>query len=151
YLQKPIDLGADIVVHSATKYLNGHGDVIAGIVCGTQSMINKMRSNIMVDLGHNLNAWEAYLLLRGLKTLGLRMYRHCKNALAIAKFLESHPAVTRVYYPGLCSHPQFDIAQKQMKDNGGIVSFEVKGGVEAGKKFINELQLALISFSLGDP
>jgi len=151
YLQKPIDLGADIVVHSATKYLNGHGDVIAGFVCGTQSMINKMRSNIMGDLGQNLNAWEAYLILRGLKTLGLRMDRHCKNALEIAKFLESHPAVTRVYYPGLCSHPQFDIAQKQMKDNGGIVSFEVKGGVEAGKKFINELQLALIAFSLGDP
>ncbi|HLQ98309.1 MAG TPA: aminotransferase class I/II-fold pyridoxal phosphate-dependent enzyme [Candidatus Dormibacteraeota bacterium] len=151
YLQKPIDLGADIVVHSATKYLNGHGDVVAGFVCGTKSMIHKMRKNIMGDLGQNLNAWEAFLILRGLKTLGIRIDRHCKTAFEIAKFLESHPAVTRVYYPGLCSHPQFDIAQKQMKNNGGIVSFEVQGGVENGKKFINELQLAFISFSLGDP
>lgn len=151
YLQKPLDLGADIVVHSATKYLNGHGDVIAGFVTGKSKDIKFMRQNLMGDLGQALSAWDAFLILRGLKTLGLRVERHCSNAQKIAEFLEAHPQIEKVYYPGLPSHPQHELAKKQMKGMGGIVSFELKGGIEAGKSFINALNLAMISFSLGDP
>src|SRR5699024_11003263 len=151
YLQRPLELGAHVVVHSATKYLNGHGDVIAGFVCGDKEAIEHMRKNLMGDLGQNLNAWESYMILRGLKTLGIRVERHCENAMRIAEFLEKQPEVDKVYYPGLPSHPQHNLALKQMRGMGGIVSFEIKGGVEAGKKFINALDLAMISFSLGDP
>lgn len=151
YLQKPLALGADIIVHSATKYLNGHGDVIAGVICGKKKDMDYMRKNIMGDLGQNLSAWEAFLVLRGIKTLGVRMEKHCNNAQSAAEFLESHPLVDRVYYPGLETHPQHALAKKQMKGMGGIVSFEVKGGVQAGKDFINALKIAMISFSLGDP
>lgn len=151
YLQRPLELGAHVVVHSATKYLNGHGDVIAGFVCGDKETIEHMRKNLMGDLGQNLNAWESYMILRGLKTLGIRVERHCQNAMEIAEFLEKQPEVEKVYYPGLPSHAQHELALKQMRGMGGIVSFEIKGGVEAGKKFINALDLAMISFSLGDP
>lgn len=151
YLQKPLLLGADVVVHSATKYLNGHGDVVAGFVVGRKADIDFMRSNIMGDLGQNLSALESFLLLRGLKTLGPRMKTHISNAETIAKYLESHPLIKSVYYPGLSSHPQHLLAKRQMKGMGGIVSFEVEGGMEAGKKFIDSLKLAMISFSLGDP
>ncbi|MFD2044596.1 trans-sulfuration enzyme family protein [Ornithinibacillus salinisoli] len=151
YLQKPLELGADIVVHSATKYLNGHGDVIAGIICGKKAVIDYMRKNIMGDLGQNLNAWESFLILRGIKTLGVRLDRHCSNAQQVAEFLDTHPLVDHVYYPGLKSHPQHHLAKQQMKRMGGIVSFEVKGGVQAGKDFIRALKIAMISFSLGDP
>lgn len=151
YLQKPLDLGADVVVHSATKYLNGHGDVVAGIICAEQKVIDNMRKNLMGDLGQNLNAWESFLILRGIKTLGLRVKQHCENAQKIAEFLESHPMVKKVNYPGLASHPQHELARKQMDGMGGIVSFEIKGGVEAGKRFISSLDIVMISFSLGDP
>lgn len=151
YLQKPLELGADVVVHSATKYLNGHGDVIAGIICGKKEMIDFMRKDIMGDLGQNLNAWESFLILRGIKTLGIRLKQHCHNAQKVAEYLESHPSVENVYYPGLQSHPQHELAKQQMKGMGGIVSFEVKGGVQAGKEFISTLKIAMISFSLGDP
>lgn len=151
YLQRPLEIGADVVVHSATKYLNGHGDVIAGFICGDKETIDHMRQNLMGDLGQNLNAWESYMILRGLKTLGLRVERHCQNAMEIAEFLEKQPEIENVYYPGLPSHPQLELALKQMHGMGGIVSFEVKGGVEAGKQFINALEIAMISFSLGDP
>lgn len=151
YLQNPLELGADIVIHSATKYLNGHGDVIAGFVVGKSEMITFMRKKIMGDLGQVLSSWDAFLILRGLKTLGVRMERHCKNALEIARFLENHPLIERVYYPGLSSHPQYELAKKQMKNMGGIVSFEVKGGIKAAKQFIDSLKLIITSFSLGDP
>lgn len=151
YLQRPLTLGADVVVHSATKYLNGHGDVVAGIICGTRANIDFMRNKIMGDLGQPLSAWDAFLILRGIKTLGLRVNGHCEGASKVAAFLETHPYVQKVYYPGLTSHPQHAIATEQMRDMGGIVSFEISGGVEQGKKFINSLKLALISFSLGDP
>ncbi|MFS0557582.1 trans-sulfuration enzyme family protein [Brevibacillus sp. 179-C9.3 HS] len=151
YLQRPLELGADIVVHSATKYLNGHGDVIAGFIIGKQEHIQFMRKNVMGDLGQNLNAWDAFLILRGLKTLGLRVKQHGQNAQAVAEFLAQHPAISHVYYPGLPSHPQHELAKRQMAGMGGIVSFEVKGGYEAAKSFINALRLAMISFSLGDP
>ncbi|BAQ09793.1 methionine gamma-lyase [Bacillus sp. OxB-1] len=151
YLQKPLNLGADIVIHSATKYLNGHGDVIAGVIVADRERIRFMRQQIMGDLGQVLSAGDASLLLRGMKTLGLRMERHCTNAYAIAEFLESHPQVTKVYYPGLPSHPQYETARKQMKGMGGIVSFEVKGGLESATAFLDALRLSMISFSLGDP
>jgi methionine-gamma-lyase len=151
YLQNPLVLGADIVVHSATKYLNGHGDVVAGIICGRKMDIDHMRYNIMGQLGQNLNAWEAFLILRGIKTLGVRMEKHCSNALKVAHYLSSHPMVEKVHYPGLPSHPQNELVHRQMRLTGGIIAFEVKGGAEWGKKFINDLKMALISFSLGDP
>lgn len=151
YLQNPLQLGADVVVHSATKYLNGHGDVLAGVVVGSKQNIQFMRKKIMGDLGQNLNAWEAFLILRGIKTLSLRVQRHCSSAQKIAEYLETHPCIERVYYPGLASHPQHALAKRQMKGMGGIISFEVAGGISAGKQFINALELAMISFSLGDP
>lgn len=151
FLQKPIEFGADVVVHSATKYLNGHGDVIAGIICAKKEVIANMRKNIMGDFGQNLNAWDSFLILRGIKTLGIRMKQHCDNAQKIAEFLESHPMVEKVNYPGLAAHSQYDLAIKQMKGDGGIVSFEVKGGAQSGQRFISSLDIAMISFSLGDP
>lgn len=150
-LQKPLELGADVVVHSATKYINGHGDVLAGFIVGKRDTIQFMRKNLAGDLGQPLNAWESYLILRGIKTMALRVERHCSNAQKIAEYLESHPLIDRVYYPGLASHPQHQLAKRQMKGMGGIVSFEVKGGLAEGQKLINSLQLAMISFSLGDP
>lgn len=151
YLQKPIVLGADIVVHSATKYLNGHGDVIAGFIVGKKKDMDWMRKNVMGDLGQILNAWAAFLILRGIKTLALRMRQHCDSAQQIARFLDGHPAIDKVYYPGLQHHPQYELAHRQMKDMGGIVSFEVKGGYESAKRFVNALNMVMISFSLGDP
>lgn len=151
YLQRPLELGADLVVHSATKYLNGHGDVIAGFIVGRRDDIHIIRKNIVGDLGQVLNAWDAFLILRGLKTLGLRVRQHCHNAMEVARFLQGHPAIQRVFYPGLPSHPQHELAKRQMDGMGGIVSFEIKGGYEAARTFINALQLAMISFSLGDP
>lgn len=151
YLQKPIDFGADVVVHSATKYLNGHGDVIAGVICGSKKVIENMRKNVMGDLGQNLNAWESFLILRGLKTLGIRMKQHCRSAREIADFLISHPMISKVNYIGLPSHPQYELALEQMDMMGGIISFELKGGNENIKKFMNSLSIAKISFSLGDP
>jgi len=151
YLQQPLELGADVVVHSATKYLNGHGDVLAGFVVGKKEIIDFIRKRIAGDLGQNLNAWESFLILRGLKTMGMRLRTHCDNAMKVASYLNAHPQVETVYYPGLPSHPQHELAKKQMRGMGGIVSFEIKGGLDAGKAFINRLQMAMISFSLGDP
>lgn len=151
YLQRPLTLGADVVVHSATKYLNGHGDVVAGIICGRRSEIDFMRNKIAGDLGQPLSAWDSFLILRGIKTLGLRVDAHCRGAEKVAAFLEKHPVVEKVYYPSLKTHPQHQIAKEQMGGMGGMVSFEISGGVSNGKKFIDSLQLALISFSLGDP
>jgi len=150
-LQKPLELGADVVVHSATKYLNGHGDVIAGFVLGKAEDIGWMRKNMAGDLGQHLSAWDAFLILRGLKTLGLRMKQHCRSAERVADFLQNHPLIKNVFYPGLPTHPQHGLAKRQMRGMGGIVSFEVHGGAEAAETFLNSLRLAMISFSLGDP
>ncbi|HHW55923.1 MAG: methionine gamma-lyase [bacterium] len=151
YLQRPLELGVDVVVHSATKYIGGHGDLIAGAAVGSKEFIDEVRVTTLKDIGGVLGAFEAWLLLRGMKTLPLRMERHCANALEVATFLEGHPAVEQVYYPGLPSHPQHDLAKKQMQGGfGGMLSFELKGGLEAGKQLMNSLELCSLAVSLGD-
>ena len=150
-LQNPLALGADVVVHSATKYLNGHGDVVAGFVVGKADFIGQVRMFGLKDMtGAVMDPFAAFLLLRGLKTLELRMARHCENAKKIAAFLERHPAVEKVYYPGLESHVGHEVAARQMRDFGGMLSFEVKGGKAVGMKLVNSLQLITVAVSLGD-
>ena len=150
-LQNPLALGADVVVHSATKYLNGHGDVVAGFVVGKADFIGQVRMFGLKDMtGAVMDPFAAFLLLRGLKTLELRMARHCENARKIAAFLDQHPAVEKVYYPGLESHVGHEVAARQMRDFGGMLSFEVKGGKAAGMKLVNSLQLITVAVSLGD-
>lgn len=151
YLQNPLKLGADVVVHSATKYLNGHGDVIAGFVVGSAEFCTEVRMFGLKDMtGAVMDPFCAFLILRGLKTLEIRMQKHCLNAKKVAEFLDSHPAVEKVYYPGLATHVGHDIAVKQMKDFGGMISFEVKGGRAAGAKLVNSLKLVTVAVSLGD-
>ena len=151
YITKPLTMGADIVVHSATKYLNGHGDVIAGFVVGKEDYIKRVRLLGIKDLtGASLSPFNAFLIARGLKTLEIRMEKHCSNAQIVAEFLEEHPAVESVLFPGLPSFPQYELAQSQMSLPGAMIAFEVKGGIEAGKKLLNSLDLLKISVSLGD-
>ena len=150
-LQNPLSLGADVVVHSATKYLNGHGDVVAGFVVGKADFINQVRMFGLKDMtGAVMDPFAAFLILRGLKTLELRMERHCDNAARIAEFLAEHPAVEKVYYPGLPTHPGHEIAARQMRRFGGMLSFEVRGGRAAGMKLVNSLHLITVAVSLGD-
>ena len=150
-LQNPLALGADVVVHSATKYLNGHGDVIAGFVVGKADFISEVRMFGLKDMtGAVMDPFAAFLILRGLKTMELRMKRHCESARIIAEYLAKHPAVEKVYYPGLKDHPGYEIAAKQMKDFGGMISFEVKGGKDAGVKLVDSLKLITVAVSLGD-
>ncbi|WP_315167514.1 methionine gamma-lyase [Metaclostridioides mangenotii] len=151
YLQRPLELGADVVVHSATKYLNGHGDVVAGFVAGKLDFITQVRLFGIKDMtGSVLSPFDAYLIIRGMKTLQVRMDRHCASAMVVAEFLESNENVTQVNYPGLKSFPQYELAQKQMDKPGGMIAFEVKGGLEAGKKLLNSLELCTLAVSLGD-
>ena len=151
YMQKPLKLGVDVVVHSATKYLNGHGDVIAGLVVTNKELADQIRFVGLKDMtGAVLGPQEAYYIIRGMKTFEIRMERHCKNARTIADFLNKHPKVEKVYYPGLESHPGYEIAKKQMKDFGAMISFELKGGFEAGKTLLNNLKLCSLAVSLGD-
>lgn len=150
-LQNPLRLGADVVVHSATKYLNGHGDVIAGFVVGSAEFCSEVRMFGLKDMtGAVMDPFCSFLILRGLKTLEIRMQKHCANAKAIAEFLDGHPMVEKVYYPGLKSHEGRDIAARQMADFGGMMSFEVKGGRAAGAKLVNSLHLVTVAVSLGD-
>lgn len=151
YIQRPLELGADVVVHSATKYLNGHGDVIAGFVVGKKEFVDQVRLFGVKDMtGAVLSAFDAYLIMRGMKTLQIRMDRHTKNAIEVAKFLESHPNVEKVNYPGLESFPQYELAKKQMDMPGGMIAFEVKGGLDGGKQLLNSLELCTLAVSLGD-
>lgn len=151
YCQRPIELGADIVVHSATKYLNGHGDVIAGMVISKKDLIDQIRLVGIKDMtGSVLGPMEAYLIIRGMKTLEVRMKKHCENAMKVAEFLAAHEKVAEVYFPGLKSHPGHETAAKQMDAFGGIMSFELKGGFEAGKILLNNLKLCSLAVSLGD-
>ena len=145
---RPLDDGADLVLHSGTKYLGGHNDLIAGIVCGPKEVVDPVRALTGV-LGGILDPNAAWLLLRGLKTLGLRMERHNSNALAIAQFLEAHPKVRRVWYPGLESHPDYRVATRLMRGFGGVVTFEVEGDLEATIRFTDGCDLPYIAPSLG--
>lgn len=150
-LQNPLALGADVVVHSGTKYLNGHGDVLAGFVLGGKDFIDQVRMFGIKDMtGSVMDPFAAFLLLRGLKTLELRMRRHCENARAIAAFLDGHPKVEKVLYPGLPTFSGHEAAARQMRDFGGMVSFIVKGGREAGIRLLNALRLITVAVSLGD-
>ena len=151
YMQKPLKLGADIVVHSVTKYINGHGDVIAGLVVTNKELADQIRFVGLKDMtGAVLGPQDAYYIIRGMKTFEIRMERHCKNARKVVEFLNNHPKIERVYYPGLETHPGYEIAKKQMKDFGAMISFELKGGFEAGKTLLNNLKLCSLAVSLGD-
>ena len=151
YMQKPLKLGADIVVHSVTKYINGHGDVIAGLVVTNKELADQIRFVGLKDMtGAVLGPQDAYYIIRGMKTFEIRMERHCKNARVVADFLNKHPKIEKVYYPGLETHPGYEIAKKQMKDFGAMISFELKGGFEAGKTLLNNLKLCSLAVSLGD-
>ena len=151
YLQRPLDLGADVVVHSATKYLSGHGDITAGIAVSSQALAQRIRLQGLKDLtGAVMSPQDASLLMRGLKTLALRMDRHCSNAQALAEALQAHPAVESVTYPGLRCFPQYALAQQQMKMSGGMIAFELKGGIDTGRRFMNALKVFTRAVSLGD-
>lgn len=151
YLQRPLDLGADLVTHSATKYLGGHGDLLAGAVVGPKEIIDQLRFTGIKELnGACISAFDAFLILRGLKTLNLRMDRHSATASKLAHDLEAHPAVAAVYYPGLDSHPQRALAQRQMRQPGGMIALELKGGLAAGRSFMDNVKLATRAVSLGD-
>ena len=151
YLQNPLDLGAFLVLHSATKYLGGHGDLMAGAVMGDRETIDEIRMVGMKDMtGAVLSPMNAFLINRGLKTLELRMDRHCLNAMRIAEFLDSRNNVRETCYPGLSSFAGYEVAKKQMSQPGGMIAFELDGGLEAGIKFLDKLQLCRIAVSLGD-
>lgn len=148
-LQRPLDLGADIVIHSATKYLDGQGRVLGGAVLGKKDLMEGVYT-FLRTAGPTLSAFNAWVLHKGLETLGLRMRAHSENALALATWLQAHPRVTRVLYPGLPSHPQHELAMRQQKTGGGIVAFEVAGGQEAAWKVIDATQVMSITANLGD-
>ncbi len=151
YLQRPLALGADIVIHSATKYLGGHGDLLAGAVVGTKEMIDQIRFTGIKELtGAVISSFDAFLILRGLKTLHLRMDRHSETALRLANALEGHKAVDEVFFPGLKSSPDHELAKRQMDKFGGMIALELKGGLEAGRKFMDGLSLVTSAVSLGD-
>ncbi|MEY2595091.1 MAG: hypothetical protein RL634_1445 [Bacteroidota bacterium] len=150
YLQQPFKHGIDFVLHSTTKFLNGHGTAIGGVLIGTDLEFMRTRATKTHRLlGGNSNAFEAFLLINGMKTLELRMQRHCENAMSVANFLAAHPAIQQVNYNGLSSHPDFLVSQKQMTHPGAMMSFELKGGFEAGVKFMNKLQMCTRTVSLG--
>ncbi|MCG8277898.1 cystathionine gamma-synthase [Stenotrophomonas sp. NLF4-10] len=149
-LQRPLQLGADIVVHSATKYLNGHSDMVGGmVVVGDNAELAEQMAFLQNSVGGVQGPFDSFLALRGLKTLPLRMKAHCANALALAQWLETHPAIERVIYPGLSSHPQHELASRQMAGYGGIVSIVLKGGFDAAKRFCEQTELFTLAESLG--
>lgn len=150
YIQKPLDLGFDMVVHSATKYLNGHSDAVAGLVVVNQNeeLIEKI-AFLQNSIGGVLGPFDSFLVLRGLKTLALRMERHCASALYLANYLENHKQIEKVYYPGLASHPQHALAKRQMRAFGGIISAVIKGGLPAATKMLERCQVFCLAESLG--
>lgn len=149
-LQRPLDFGIDLVIHSATKYLNGHGDVIAGIVCGSEEQLHKVKYEILKDIGAVISPHDAWLILRGLKTLDVRLQRHCDSAQRVAEFLAEHPSITRVFYPGLKSHQGHKFIGQQMKRAGGVIAFELAANLEEAMAFVGYLKLFSIAVSLGD-
>jgi len=148
YNQRPLEFGINIVIHSATKYLGGHNDLLAGAILGSEPLVSAVK-DVRGVMGGIIDPHNAYLLIRGLKTFALRLERQNRTAQALAEFLEAHPKVTRVYYPGLKSHPHHDIAVQQMKGFGGVVSFEVEGGLEAGSRLVDAVEIPFIAPSLG--
>ena len=149
YLQRPLELGADVVLHSLTKYLGGHSDAVAGaLIVNDQELADEL-AYYQNSVGGTPGPMDCFLVLRGIKTLPLRMDRHAENAMAIAKHLEAHPSVDRVFYPGLPSHPEHELCKKQMKNGSGMVSFELKGGVAAGEKFASSTNVFILAESLG--
>lgn len=151
YITRPLEHGADIIVHSATKYLNGHGDVIAGFVVGKQEFIDQVRFFGVKDMtGASLSPFDAYLILRGMKTLDIRMEKHCSNAVVVADFLRTHPAVDSVHFPGFDDFPQKDIVDKQMSLPGAMIAFELKGGLKEGITVMNSVEMMKLAVSLGD-
>jgi cystathionine beta-lyase/cystathionine gamma-synthase len=147
-LQRPLSLGLDLVIHSATKYLGGHGDLIGGAVAGSAELVNRITRRRKM-LGGIMDPFSAFLLHRGMRTLAVRMESHCRGAAEVANFLEGHPKVERVYYPGLASHPDRDLAARQMSDFGGMVSFVVTGGLAAAVDVHDRLSLFAKAGSLG--
>ncbi|MFL6560549.1 MAG: methionine gamma-lyase, partial [Bacillus sp. (in: firmicutes)] len=150
YLQTPLTFGCDIVIHSATKYICGHGDVIAGLVIGRKEFIRQVSRTTQKDIGGIISPFDAWLLLRGIKTLPVRMDRHCENARKLFEYLKCHPKIETVYFPGDPEHEDYGVAQKQMKQPGGLISFTLKGTKETAQQFMNHLQLIKIAVSLGD-
>ncbi len=149
-LQRPADYGIDIVIHSATKYLNGHGDVVAGIIVSDAERITTIKLTTLKDMGATISPHDAWLIIRGLKTLSVRMERHCANAQKVAEYLATHAAVAKVYYPGLPDHPGNKFIGRQMKAAGGVLAFELNGSLDDGRFFINQCQLLSLAVSLGD-
>jgi methionine-gamma-lyase len=147
-LQNPLALGYDMVVHSATKALAGHSDLIAGVVAGSKQWIDRIR-HMVIYLGGSMDPGAAYLLIRGVKTLGVRVERQCRNAMAVAQFLEKHPKVAKVHYPGLASHPDHELAKKQMRGFGSMLAFDLKSGLPAARSFCDRVKLFLLAASLG--
>lgn len=149
-LQRPLEMGASIVLHSGTKYIGGHGDAIAGLLAGDAEFITRARFETLRDVGGCISPFNAWLLIRGLKTLPVRVRQHCANAMVVARWLEDHPKVTRVNYPGLESHPQHELARRQQDGFGGLITFEVVGGRAAGKIVMDSVELCTLAVSLGD-
>ncbi len=149
YLQRPLTMGADVAIHSTTKYLSGHGTVVGGIITTNDDSIKDAAYMIVKDIGGSPSPFDAWLVNMGIKTLPLRMDRHCANAMAIARFLDEHPKTENVVYPGLSTNPYHELAKQQMKDFGGMVSFDVVGGIEAGRKVMNKIDLFTLAVSLG--
>lgn len=150
YLQNPLDLGADVVVHSATKFLNGHGNVTAGVIASSKKIIDRCRMPFLQCFGAVLDPFAAWQIVQGMKTLAVRMERHCENAMKVAEFLDKHPKIERVYYPGLATHPTHEIAKKQMRGFGGMMSADIKGGVDAVRTVMNNVKVFSLATSLGN-
>jgi methionine-gamma-lyase len=150
YLQKPLEAGCDVVIHSATKYICGHGDVISGLAAGSEEFMSKVAMTTLKDIGGVISPFDAWLLLRGLKTLHVRMDRHCENAEKLASALKAHHAVEKVFFPGDPGHPDYSIAEKQMRKPGGLISFSIKGAKEKAQELMDRLNLIKIAVSLGD-
>jgi methionine-gamma-lyase len=149
YLQKPLELGADVVLHSVTKFLNGHADIVGGVVVAKDEAHGKALRALMIAMGCNMDPHQAYMVLRGIKTLGVRMERAQANAMIIARWLEEHPKVNWVRYVGLPSHPQHELVKRQMSGFGSMIAFELTGGLEAGRSLMDHVQLATLAVSLG--
>lgn len=149
YLQRPLDMGADIVLHSITKFINGHADVVGGVLVAKDASVLARLRDVMVQSGCNMDPHQAFLVIRGLKTLGVRVERAQSNAMTIARWLEAHPMVASVRYIGLPSHPQHELARRQMSGFGSMISFELKGGFEAGRRLMDRVRLATLAVSLG--